>query len=383
VSARAAAKENESTADSKPDVKEQRSDDSKEKPETLEEPAEPDAISILEWETILERFDLLHCFDCSKTFSEEWPTKAAVDRSFECVRDLLENYLLPVHLKFRERRAEKIQFHDLWHLFQIDDLVVTKTNKSQEEKISSSVRGMRVLLTRGGRRVIHPVFPPPLVSSTRSASLVGREDALSPVNGINVFSIYAFYLDFDGFDWIPVRERFIIAPYSGERKITELEVYPIKYASNMEERLQKSGKKFYELVTAKIAPYVDCTGHDLNTREELNDKVIVDMKSYFNTHTGDMPDFFAPGPPDMSETSDCFMGLKCSELGGISGARCYHRSTKIIVDQASELNTYRDYIDGRAEFNILPCDVDTWEPDFTICHHRVFAYKLRSREWGE
>jgi hypothetical protein len=147
--------------------------------------------------------------------------------------------------------------------------------------------------------------------------------------------------------------------------------------------MHERGKKFYEFVTAKAVPYVDCTGINLETREEINDKVIVNMKSYFNADTMTTRSFHPPGALDVSETSDCSRGVDCPFIGDYE-SRCYHRQAKIIVDQLSDMEAYQTYIDEKTiEFTAVPqCVDDSWLPDFTICHHRDFAYKLRSREWG-
>jgi hypothetical protein len=393
ISQRTAAVKDEvqGSAQSDPDrISTQPPEQSDKTPHETQEAEEPGAISHAEWETILKKFDLMHCLECTSTMAKDWPTKSAMESSFQSIRDLLDNYLLPVHSRFRERRTDVAQFHDLWHVFQIGDLIMTRRDtQNQDEKSSGIEQGMRVLLTAGGRRVIHPTFPAPLLSSPKNIVLGKSDDAIAPLNGVNCFVIHAYLLDFDGVSWTPVTRQFVIAPYSGERKIADLDIYPIEYKKDAKDtrdagdRLYKRGKKFYDLVTAKIAPYVDCSGLDLIKREEIDDKVVVDMKSYFDAHLNQCPSFNAPGPPDMSETSDCDQGLACNAIGTTREGSCYHRDTEIIVDQMSDLSTYQAYMEGKAEFHYRPFDKDAWVPDYSICNHRVFVYKLRSREWGK
>jgi hypothetical protein len=174
----------------------------------------------------------------------------------------------------------------------------------------------------------------------------------------------------------------VIAPYPGERNIQELEVVPFEYASGAAGNLKERGRKFIEYVTASTAPYLDCKGLELRTREELNDKVIVDMKGYLSTNPGDMPSFKEPEDLDLSETSDCYEGRDCS----YAGYSCDHRTAAVVHDQMSDLAAYQDFIDDKPVFNPLSGapNAGLIEPaDFCICHYRVFAYKLRSREWGK
>jgi hypothetical protein len=208
------------------------------------------------------------------------------------------------------------------------------------------------------------------------------EDVTVPINGVNPFCVYAYYLDYDGTRLVPVKRRFVIMPYADERKIVDLEVVPVAYADRPETVLEERGKKFVKFVTANTAPYVNCTGFDLETREELNDKVIVDLKSYFNTRPIEVPSYVGPGPLDTSETTDCTLGNDCSYLGT---SMCYHRSMKIVFDQGSDMNIYNQYIEAKPEYNpyLDTQEANTWAPDYPICHYRVFAYKLQSREWGK
>ncbi|KAH3965117.1 hypothetical protein HBI56_196210 [Parastagonospora nodorum] len=379
ITERPASRQDGSSQDSKPNRKANDEIEKTENSENQENFEETDLITKAEWETIVRDFNLYHCEECMNAMALEWPNKSAFERSCTSVRNLLDSIILPVHLKFRKRRTQTLHFQDLWHLFQTGDLIVDKMHTQNAGNSLSSVKCRRVLLTRGGRRVLHPSFPPPLLPWTGSF-LQKEEEPLAPINGINVFAIYAYYLDFDGSVWRPVRERFVIHPYSGERNITDLEIYPVEYADGTEKRLQERGKRFHDLVTAKTVPYVDCTGIDLDTKEEINDKVIVDVRSYFNSEGTEFVPYIPPSALNVSETSDCYLGMDCA-TDGQSESRCLHRKQIIIPDQSSDLEIYQDHIYGKLEFNAVPYDLKLWVPDFAICHYRIFAYKLQSRDW--
>jgi len=338
----------------------------------------PDAITTEDWDIVLKELDL---FDeqngCSGENMKGWPNLAEVERSFGCFKSLLDDYLIPGHLEYRERKAKRVRFCDLWHVFQTGDLVVTKRLASLDETETQDRLGMRVLMTAGGRRVIMSKLPAPVLPS--SVNLSTPKDRIEPINGVNPFCIHAYYLDFNGSRMVPVRRRIVIAPYNGERNISDLEVVPIEYATSALDSLEKRGQKFVKAVTATTAPYVDCKGLELRTREELNDRVIVDMKSYFGTNPGEIPSYQEPEELDISETSDCPHGTGCN----YACLSCYHRTT-IVHDQMTDLAAYQEYIDEKPVFNPLSetPKAGLIEPsDFSICHYRVFAYKLRSREW--
>ncbi|KAI4948165.1 hypothetical protein J4E91_006159 [Alternaria rosae] len=338
----------------------------------------PDAITTEDWDIVLKELDL---FDekngCSGENMKGWPNLAEVERSFGCFKSLLDDYLIPGHMEYRERKAKRVRFCDLWHVFQTGDLVVTKRLASLDETETQDRLGMRVLMTAGGRRVIMSKLPAPVLPSP--VNLSNSKDRIEPINGVNPFCIHAYYLDFNGSRMVPVRRRIVIAPYNGERNISDLEVVPIEYAASALDSLEKRGQKFVKAVTATTAPYVDCKGLELRTREELNDRVIVDMKSYLSTNPGEIPSYQEPEELDISETSDCPLGTGCN----YASLSCYHRTT-VVHDQMTDLAAYQEYIDEKPVFNPLSDTPKAGliEPsDFSICHYRVFAYKLRSREW--
>jgi len=234
-------------------------------------------------------------------------------------------------------------------------------------------------MTSGGRRALLPSSSAPRFPT--SITLRSSEEKLEAVNGVNPFCIHAYYLDFNGARPVPVRRRIVIAPYPGERDIRDLDVFPCEYASDTATTLRERGKNFVKYAAAPTAFYVDCKGLELSTREELNDKVIVDMKGYFQINPDDIPRYQVPEHLDVSETSDCSRGRNCSSYS----LSCGHRNP-IVHDQVSDLAVYKKYIAENPLFKSSLATADApaiKDEDLGICHYRVFAYKFRSREWGK
>ncbi|KAF2871440.1 hypothetical protein BDV95DRAFT_606882 [Massariosphaeria phaeospora] len=337
------------------------------------DPNQPMPIDKDSWSNIFKRLGLYHCDDCSQFIVTEWPTDREVRKTFECFFEFFDSYLKPIASRLRQREAAKVRFADLWHLFRSDDEIVTKRGLD-----NGTMMAMRVLRTNGGRRHIHPGVSPPFDSTPLPA------DRVQPVNGMNPFSVHAWYIDFDGTSLSPVRRRFVIQPYTGERSITDLDVYPIKYAKDptkLKETLIDRGKKFVKFATAPSASYCECKGEELGTKEELNDKVIVDMKEYGKDDT--LPSYTEPDALDMSETSTCDRGLECT-----LGPECYHTTTKILHDQYTDKTAMKDYVAEQPLFQHLTGKENRDPPklqdnDYAICTYRLFAYKLRSRDWVE
>jgi hypothetical protein len=340
-----------------------------------QDPDRPMAIDKATWSSIFKRLGLFHCDSCSQLIVSEWPTDLEAKKTFDCLFELIDNYLKPIASRLQRREAIKVRFADLWYLFQSDDEIVTKHGSD-----TSNVMAMRVLRTNGGRRHIHPSTAP----SFDSTPLPSSEERLQPVNGTNPFSIHAWYMDFNGTTLTPVRRRFVIQPYAGERSITDLEVYPIAYAKDagkLKVNLIERGKKFVKFATSASASYCDCRGEELGTKEELNDKVIVDMREYGKDDS--LPNYSEPDALDMSETSDCDRGLDCT-----MGPECFHNLAMIIHDQYTDKTAMKEYVAEQPIFQQLSGKnhregLKLRDDDYAVCTYRLFAYKLRSRDWVE
>jgi len=348
-----------------------------------EESTAPDAITLTEWDTVLKELGLfLCCSGCTQATMREWPTLTAVEASFAAMRELIDEYLLPAHKAFRDHEPKKVRFCDLWHLFLTGDTIVTKETAFQPDNTTGNRMGLKVLMTSGGRRVISPVSPAPLFGLDENPRLDQETDPPPSYSELNPFCIHAYYLDYDGSKLVPVRRGFVIPPYANARSVTDLDVFPIGYAADLRKKLLERGRKFEDYVKARPARYLDCKGTELCTREELNDKVIVDMRGYLSTTPGDIPRFDYPEAPNISEISDCPLARDCASSGR---ALCIHRQSRIIPDPISDVQVFTEYVEASPDFKAITgahAGDSQGDTDFEICHYRLFAYKLRSREWG-
>ncbi|KAI9695092.1 MAG: hypothetical protein M1820_008917 [Bogoriella megaspora] len=326
------------------------------------------------WSQILKDLGLYHCLECCKLVAADWSTDAETRETFDCLIEMMDTYIIPVASRYRQRATEKVRFSDLWHLFRTgDEIIVNESAKSRNALV------MRILRTNGGRRQIHPDSAP-LFDSAPSPQ---PEDQISPVNGIQPFCIHAYYLSSNGTSLTPVRKRFVIPPYVGERPLTEFEVFPIECAigfdSTLKERLVHRGKDFVRYTMSSSECYCDCKGGDLATGEELNDKVIVDPKEFYHSHAPLL--YTEPEAMDLSETNDCYRGRDCS-----AGGNCDHSTTKIINDQHTDKTAMRDHMKRIPIFEKASESAEEFAnnmkaEDFALCDYRVPAYRLRSREW--
>lgn len=186
----------------------------------------------------------------------------------------------------------RVSFKDLWHLFKPGDEVfapvqaVYGTDEGQRDPKKSPPRRLhhqryqeafRIISTWGGR------------SNLSSDS---DETALIPKQKINPFTLYCYYLDFNGKRFIPTTHHFDISPYEGEKDITSLELYPFAYLEDANKKrtaLKERGELFREFVTFKHRMYKGPTlvcspcgcslprGYLPTYSEDIDSEVIVDF----------------------------------------------------------------------------------------------------------
>lgn len=241
-------------------------------------------------------------------------------------------------LPFRNRTAEMIRFDDLCYLFHPgDDIAVL------QGKRSSYALALRVLRTHGGRQHVLSRLPSRLADSS------ALRHTTRPV-AFSSFFIDGFNLDFNGHSLTPVRQRFIIESYEGERPISDLRIFPIEYSLQpTRAELIERGSRFMDIAVFHPGLYMTCKGQDL-TGEAIDGEVVVDMQEYLRVNPDQVPTFNPPKKMGLAEVND-YMEIEAMLQ---EEARRLARKEALFTDE-----------------------------DFMLCHYRLHAFKLSSRTWSE
>ena len=142
---------------------------------------------------------------------------------------------------------KKIAFDDLWHLFNPGEVIVASNR--------GHYQAYRVLHVSGGR---------PLFSSERPlrGDNIDYKEPLLEENHKDWtrsdFDIDCFSTCFDGEEIAPIPRQFAIPEFEGERLITSLAAFPLKFAedaASFKERLLKRGKKFKDVAVVSHQRY--------------------------------------------------------------------------------------------------------------------------------
>lgn len=124
--------------------------------------------------------------------------------------------LLILRKAISEKSLKKIEFEHLWHLFQPGILVVTAKSPRQ---------AYRVLHVSGGRSLM---TTQPLLDR---GSPVDQQDT-SRKSKRSPFRLDCIKYDFDGEVFGPLQETLSLVEYNDEKKITELDVYPMEFSED-------------------------------------------------------------------------------------------------------------------------------------------------------
>lgn len=155
-----------------------------------------------------------------------------------CLVEFLDIYLEPKLSYLQGSNLSTVLFSDLWLLFNPDDLVLHR-DKDQAYRVVS-------------------------VTSTETA-----------------VHIECVYIDFNGRELGPVACLFTVPQFDGHRRISALDVCPLRLVSDYQgtvDRMEKRGRKFTQAI--KIAPMHYC-GSTLDSDLEVDSTVVIDFLEAF------------------------------------------------------------------------------------------------------
>lgn len=165
----------------------------------------------------------------------------------------------------KEGTATEIEYGDLWHLFELGDTVVSPRNKSQ---------AFRVVSFTGGRE--------PLIPRILAEDRVRQKGARRDVGG---FAVDCCKLCFDGTEYVPVLEKFLIRKYHGRRPIRSLEVFPLKFDQDWEacyQEFETQGQRYLSLTSIPFSHHM-FRGRTIDEPpQQLDTQVIVDVTLAIN-----------------------------------------------------------------------------------------------------
>ncbi|GAQ34638.1 hypothetical protein AtubIFM55763_001565 [Aspergillus tubingensis] len=152
----------------------------------------------------------------------------------------VEAEIVPLWNRAAGTSQRKVRFLDLWMSFQPGELLYAPP-RSEFSQTSGTAKSANVKMYQSAWRLYSMVLSPI------------QDDYLDDtrVNPKKELTLYGYYIDYNGSSYGPVRHKFKIPDYAGERDITTLEVYPMRFAKDSEammKSLRDQGSQFQNFV---------------------------------------------------------------------------------------------------------------------------------------
>ncbi|KAI0875095.1 hypothetical protein GGS24DRAFT_310015 [Hypoxylon argillaceum] len=328
----------------------------------------------------------------------------------KCYVDFVKTRLLPRRNMFSDAdytRPSKISYRDLASLFRVGELVIEPGVFQAESRIRDKRSSLVNVTEPKLWRVCHISEDTPAWSvhnldepgSGLQSQVETRDDATH---------LRLYYVDFDGRRFSPVRGDASIEYFEGEKEITKLPVYPLRFHKDHPyflSELQQRGQRFKEIVSSGNPTLSyhgwtltkDPAGRDIMSKpgqgttwpEYIESDAIVDFNEAFQVHPwwkpafGQFPEAESFYP---TTTRDEFLIVEWSDR---SRLRQSSSQEEIVVeyDGVRELE-WANFIETDAFIG----QSETSEPlghlaqslspdDLALLPSRLFVYALRSRSF--
>lgn len=324
-----------------------------------------------------------------------------------CLIEFFDRYITP-YLELENGSSwRKVTFNDLWYVFKPGvDVCTSKFRESTgaRDLLSNNKKDhhyqqvWRVLGTRGGHSRI----------TTKTCE---EENATARQKAAPLW-IKAYYIDFNGSVYGSVAVDFKIDPFHGEKEVTTLPLYPLRYRKDYEEerrRLIENGRKFVEYQRPQHRHYagpalVERPGGDNGftqnqsiLQEDIDSPVIVDFTMALQSHPTwaselGTTDILPPEPEDdIVEEPRCLETLYYRNK--VARANKHPETTELVCtvftndgDHDYDYDRASNFVHRQQTFDIKEPSEDFFaltEDDWILLPTRVFAYILRARKFGK
>ncbi|KAL8329766.1 hypothetical protein RB597_005172 [Gaeumannomyces tritici] len=298
--------------------------------------------------------------------------------------------------------CQSVSFSDIWYLFKPGDEVIEQSRHQVYRIISIS-------------SAPHKVFSPYQRSWDKNA----RAKEETPV------ILKCVYIDFDGKELGPIIRTIRIAKFEGEKAVTALEVYPLRFAEEkkaviedrsltatknpgeltLRDKMISRGRMFLHVTDFKHMHY---SGLTIDTRDEVDSHVVVDFEEAFShaAKTFNHPRNRVPGQDDAETWRPELKFLIGESLDegfddeeACTSACCYPMATMIYKDADTEKKRNADYMtflkteNGQRDPSpaIYPRPLAEVKgqknplsnEELLIMSYRVFGFILRTRKWAQ
>lgn len=164
-----------------------------------------------------------------------------------CFIKFVETEISPLWERATGTSHRKVRFEDLWMSFVPGELLV------YDHAASDSLQ--RSVTTSISHRIHQKVWRLySMATSALDASALWEPDSETQ----QYLDLLCYFIDYDGVSYLPVGRSYRIRSYKGEKDITALPLYPIRFLHDAGERMEeltKQGKRFKDLLQERHLYY--------------------------------------------------------------------------------------------------------------------------------
>lgn len=310
---------------------------------------------------------------------KEWITR--MDH-LRLLKEFIESELAPqlkVFAKANTSDLEKIAFEDLWFLFSAGDVVFFKDRGYDRLGRAYAVTGGQQRKRRDETR-----FNP--FEDIKFKSTEGY--AFNSTRGSwNSLTVNYYTMEYDGYYLGPNDACKHIRHYTGERNITDLPIFPLRFHKmkvEIERRLIERGKTYCSSYGHKSYSGTTCPSDNKESPDEIFGEMFVDFKDYYRMPPGWTPYDYRP--------RTTYPRLR-PELGNIRPLESDPSETEENVSGDTEYHLYDKEVDDKSfddfmmshmnELEVVKLETDQVPVEsLLLLPHWVPAYFFRTRRYG-
>ncbi|KAM0544546.1 hypothetical protein ACHAPJ_011763 [Fusarium lateritium] len=318
-----------------------------------------------------------------------------------CLLEFMNRYIFKKLTYLDSPNCEKVFFSDIWHLFKPGDHVISADGKQVYQIFSLAC-------------------PPHVGTDPWSKFVKKQEDSDDESNRVKEdITIQCVFIHFDGYQIGPVLKTFSIAKFDGEKAVTALDIYPLRFhirkqldrkimkskqtkheidvavtkgVDELEQTLTERGKLFIEVAAVKHMYYAGLT---VGSRDEVQSQVMIDFEEAFTveqnknwcpdvTHLVGATAFEGSSDdPKTCEAACCVTEIVHSD---------YYVERKRHQDfMKGMMGRVEDGLDDMPPATIYPRPLETLNTgesrltrdELLITSYCVFGFVLRDRSWAQ
>jgi hypothetical protein len=331
------------------------------------------------------------------TISQDIETRQLTLQHMRCLTEFIDRYVKPTMVRLENNSDGKIRFRDLWYIFR------------PGENIYMPLRGPRGPVSIDAAMATPEMFQDRYTMMWRVTGTGGGRPNLSIGQNRNAslkpnpFKVNCYYIDFDGKYFCPTIHAFSIMPFKGERDITSLDFFPVRFLKTAQHTVKdhfNKGKMVFNNIATSFTHYYyagptlvaqpcGCPiQNDPLHQEHVESEVIVDFRMTLikNPSWRPKPLLWKAPPVERDELQERHPVRYWNDRGRTKLANTEH--DHIYDDYHIDRESATTFRNKEQIFAPIPSG---WlsnesmvpEKDVLLLPGRVFAFVLRTRAFGK